>query len=395
MSRISTIGKYLDQPLLVSQFSKAMPKLLVTAGIGYGIKNVLNTPKEEKKNAIIKNASVLGFTIASALISTRGLRPLKLFKKQIFKGFNGLSDLKLPQEVRQFQSKLVEAFLQKNKVADDISDVLNKAKSKMLKYSEIKILHDQVKKSSSFGKFFNDLIPEPNFKTSKDIFSEIGRLSLMGLVPVVGGITGGIIGDRLTDANWKEKVPNKIKEGSYQYLANIFLCNLGAGGALWAMEKAKVGSKSVRAAGMIAGILVTGVIGGSFIANYISKKFINPLLDKNKNMQKSDKKIYSERRPEALDIGLHLDDVATVAVMSGLRWIEPALPILYSISGYRAGIGYRNGDKTVAHMNHHQPHRIEDNQEHKNVKMHRHNHALSQKILVQDEKPEVFVKAFG
>ena len=29
--------------------------------------------------------------------------------------------------------------------------------------------------------------------------------------------------------------------------------------------------------------------------------------------------------------------------MSGLRWIEPALPIMYSISGYRAGIGYRNG----------------------------------------------------
>jgi hypothetical protein len=195
-----------------SKFSKAMPKLLVAAGLGYGIKNVLNTPKEEKKNAIIKNASVLGFTIASALISTRGLCPLKLFKKQIFKGFNGLSDLKLPQKVRQVQSKLVESFLQKDKVGDDILDVLNKSKSKVLKYSEIKIFQAQAKKSSSFNKFFNDLIPEPNFKTSKDIFSEIGRLSLMGLVPVIGGITGGIIGDRLTDANWKEKVPNKIKE---------------------------------------------------------------------------------------------------------------------------------------------------------------------------------------
>ena len=60
----------------------------------------------------------------------------------------------------------------------------------------------------------------------------------------------------------------------------------------------------------------------------------------------SDKKekLDSERTPELLDIGLHVDDIATVAVLSGLKWIEPALPILYGVSGYRAGIGYRNGE---------------------------------------------------
>ena len=85
--------------------------------------------------------------------------------------------------------------------------------------------------------------------------------------------------------------------------------------------------------------MTTGVIGGSAIANLISNKIVNPLFGK-----KSDK-IYSERKPEALDIGLHTDDIATVAVMSGLKWIEPALPIMYAISGYRAGIGYRNVNK--------------------------------------------------
>ena len=34
--------------------------------------------------------------------------------------------------------------------------------------------------------------------------------------------------------------------------------------------------------------------------------------------------------------------------MSGLKWIEPALPILYGISGYRTGIGYRNDKKNNA-----------------------------------------------
>ena len=82
------------------------------------------------------------------------------------------------------------------------------------------------------------------------------------------------------------------------------------------------------------------VIGGSAIANVIGNKIINPIFGK-----KESKELYSERKPEALDIGLHTDDIATVAVMSGLKWIEPALPIMYAISGYRAGIGYRNVKK--------------------------------------------------
>ena len=88
---------------------------------------------------------------------------------------------------------------------------------------------------------------------------------------------------------------------------------------------------------MIAGIVSTGIIGGSAIANAIGNKIINPIFGQEKTNE-----LYRERKPEALDIGLHTDDIATVAVMSGLKWIEPALPLMYAISGYRAGIGYRN-----------------------------------------------------
>ena len=56
--------------------------------------------------------------------------------------------------------------------------------------------------------------------------------------------------------------------------------------------------------------------------------------------------MYSERKPEALDIALHSDDLATAGVLSGLKWIEPALPIMYFVSGFRAGTGYRNVNKS-------------------------------------------------
>ena len=102
-------------------------------------------------------------------------------------------------------------------------------------------------------------------------------------------------------------------------------------------------SKSARCIGMVGGILLTGVIGGSAIANLIAKKVVNPLIKGNKENE--------TRTPELLDLGLHTDDIATVSLLSGLKWIEPSLPLLYSISGYRAGIGYRNHKK---HDNNHE-----------------------------------------
>ena len=110
------------------------------------------------------------------------------------------------------------------------------------------------------------------------------------------------------------------------------MCNIGAGAALALLEKMNIKSKSARAIGMISGIVLTGVLGGSKIANLISQKIISPIT-----------KIQTkERKPEALDLCLHTDDIATVSLLSGLKWIELALPILYSVSGYKAGVGYRN-----------------------------------------------------
>ncbi len=373
MNSINIIGKYLDQPLLVSKFSKAIPVALTAGAVAYGIHNVKQAEKRdkmsrreenssqhsgtnrhlsEKKKAIIQNICVLGFTISSALISTRGLKPIKLFGKQIFKGIGGLSNLSSPSEVKKAQSALIETFIEKNKISDAASSLLDKAKSKVLKFSEIKFLNKELSKTPEGSAFFREFIPDPESVDAKKILSEIGRLSVIGLIPVAGGVAGGVLGDKLTEKRWKEKVPDKIKEGAYQYLANIFLCNIGAGAALGIMEKMKVTSKAQKALGMVAGIVITGVVGGSAIANFIGKKFINPIFDKKHD--KSSAELYSERIPEAVDIGMHTDDIATVAVMSGLRWIEPALPILYSVSGYRAGIGYRNGGNNHNHHKHHE-----------------------------------------
>lgn len=322
MNVFKIAGKFLDQPLLVAKFQKAVPYVLTSGAAVYLAHSVKKTNPDERYNVLKRDGMTMLFTIASALFAPKLVN--KVFKKEI----------PAIDEIKKRNLELVDSFMAKNNISNESEKILNKAKNKVLKFNEIKVLYKDLNNGKDF---LNKLIPEPENVTSQEIFSEIGRLSLLGFIPVVGGIFGGILGDCITDESWKEKIPNKIKEGTYQYLANIFLCNIGAGIALGILEKFGVKSKTARALGMICGIISTGVIGGSLIANFIGNKLINPLFGKDKSLG-----LYAERKPEALDIGLHVDDIATVAVMSGLKWIEPALPIMYSISGYRSGIGYRN-----------------------------------------------------
>jgi hypothetical protein len=337
MNSLSVLGKYLDQPRLVKKFSRAVPYVLIAGGGLYTYQHVKKTPQPEKQKEFTKSIAVLAGTIISALAAPK-------IAAKIFKEHGGHAHCHHHHEA----GDLIEDFLKNNKVTQKTAQILNKAKEKVLPPKEIKHIFEelgQTWKGKEFLSGEHGLIPDPEHIDSKHIFSEIGRLSVFGLIPILGGITGGVVGDKLTEKNWKEKFPDKIKEGTYQYLANIILCNIGAGVALLGMEKANITSKPARAFGMITGIVLAGLVFGSAIANAVGKFCIDPLFHRNdKNRVHNHFNIYSERKPEVLDAGLHIDDVSVVAVLSGLKWIEPALPILYAISGYRAGIGYRNGE---------------------------------------------------
>lgn len=352
MNSLSVLGKYVDQPRFVKGVKKAMPYALIGGGVLYAANDIRQVPDSDKKKETIKNIAVLAITIASALAAPK--IAAKVVKGGHHHHHHAHVDVHAPHsgehhshhyhEEETYEDMLNE-FLEENKVGKDVEGLLNKAKTKMLSFSEIKKVFTELGKNPKADELLNSengLVPAPEHIDSNHILKcDLPKLSVLGLIPVLGGIAGGILGDKITENDWKKRIPDKIKEGSYQYLANICLCNVGAGVALLGMEKAKIQSKAVRAIGMVGGIILAGVVFGSAVANYIGNKFINPLLDrKHKNEH-----LYDERKPELLDISLHVDDIATVAVLSGLKWIEPALPVLYAVSGYRAGIGYRNGEE--------------------------------------------------
>ena len=338
-----------------------MPAILIGSATAFGVYDTFKKPKEERKTAAAKNAITLAVTVAASLLGTRGL---KIKGKRIIPG---LMENVPKSDVVKKQTDAINDFIKTSIPKDnEILTILNKAKTKILNLKEADTLISKIPEDTK-GKqeLFNVIFSQNKDITSKEIFSEIGRLSLMGAVPVAGGITGGMLADKVTKTETKESKANKIKEGVYQYLANIFMCNVGAAGALFGAEQLQKAGKiqkltpTKKLGVILGGITATGIIGGSYIANFISKKFLDPMFDKDKHHKGHGKSLYAERKPEPLDIALHADDIATAGVLSGFKWIEPALPIMYLISGYRAGTGYRNNNKDHHRHACHHSNRIE------------------------------------
>lgn len=425
-----SLGKFLDQPLIISKLKDKTPKLLAGAAFAYGMYDTFKSEKQDRKKRALKNAIILSTVVSTSLVSAFGL---KIGKKQLF---SGLVNVKNNKEILANQKIIVQKFLKENRTDKKTEEVLNKAKigilglrdiEEVLKLDDSNMINPQNMQYKGLDELFDTLFSKKENLSAKEIFEETGRLSVLGLMPVVSGVISGIFAEKITDENTPKSSSDKIKEGAYQFLANIFMCNVGAAGALFGAERLQKAGKikaltpMKKLGAIMTGIFVTGIIGGSFVANWIGKKILDPIFDKkhkqyktfahqgftpytapvfkekefekftgsknlkffqdahfnhkqlaastkstnselikhnihlkplsSRHMQNNERrksnhdKLSSERKPELLDMALHTDDIATAGVLSGFKWIEPMLPLMYTISGYRAGIGYRNNAK--------------------------------------------------
>ena len=219
--KISTIAKYVDQPIVLSKLHKKMPYLLVASGAVVGAYDYHKCAKKHKRNRkthFMRNTVVISSTICASLLGTRGL---KINGKKIF---NGLMENIPLKDLQVRQAKAVGRYLTNSNLNNaEVLDALHAAKERELSPKQIQLLIDKLPDNNKKNDLFDVILPKKKNLNSKEIFAEIGRLSLLGLIPVVGGISGGLIADFSTHTNTKKRTANMVKEGLYQYLANIFL----------------------------------------------------------------------------------------------------------------------------------------------------------------------------
>ncbi len=188
MNSLKVLGKYLDQPRLVKRFSQAVPFVMVAGGGFYAYNHVKKTPEFEKKKELTKSIAVLTGTIGSAIVAPKIAS--KLFKGQHCHGHC--------HHHHHDAAEMIGDFLKNNKVTQKTAQILEKAKTKVLRPKEIKQIFGDLEHTAKGKEFLSSehgLIPDPENIDSKHIFGEIGRLSVFGLIPVLGGIAGGVAGD--------------------------------------------------------------------------------------------------------------------------------------------------------------------------------------------------------
>lgn len=162
----------------------------------------------------------------------------------------------------------------------------------------------------------------------------------LGTGAIIGGLAGGIVGDK-----GKHKVA-KVKEYVYQFVTNLvvptFLVDqfMKIGNKVFDSQSIiekyknpktrnlvtfnqKAATILSRSAAAVSGVLV-GTYVGSLISAKINDKFVH-----------HDEKY--KRTVEPKDLKLHLDDVVTALTLSKVPLVDKCLPPLSMISGYEAG----------------------------------------------------------
>ena len=75
--KITTICKYVDQPMILNKLDKKMPALLIGTGGVFGVVKSVKSAQKDKKTAkqkFAQNVKIISSTIGASLMGTRCLK---------------------------------------------------------------------------------------------------------------------------------------------------------------------------------------------------------------------------------------------------------------------------------------------------------------------------------
>ena len=175
--------------------------------------------------------------------------------------------------------------------------------------------------------FKNKLPVKDKFKAILNMF-KIENFSQI-FATTTGGILGGLYSG-LKEAKSKKDKEAKYKEGTFEFL-NVMVPTVLV--ALLTKYSDKTG-KLNSALGK-AGIILTSVVGGMFIANKASNKINEKIFDK-------DKENKDIRHFKPADCLVHIDDLLNLAILTKIPFVnkfhlDKILPFIYARTGYEVG----------------------------------------------------------
>lgn len=360
-----TRSNYIDQRAVVQWAGNPVNKMMWGVGAAFTAWNTAKAKPEDRWKTLIRDGLVLTAAIGGSILAARRFKPLAQEGELLVESAKKNLGLKLEKGTltdgaKEFKKAFANTSLRKELKAHfkDLKD------THAFKTADLEKLYDKIASVPGIGKKRVNEVFEMLFDNGEGFQEEMKEaLKFFGIggIGVLSGIAGGLVANKINGVNEPDTIPNMIKEGIFQFVANIALCAVGAGAALGLLNSDKLLSgKPAEIAGKFTGFinnsplkklyrtgivmlgLCLGIFGGSHIANYVGQKYVNPLLDKLQGKSPSPERATGKRKLEMCDVMLHLDDVPTAMAIAGTAILGPWIIPFFPVSGYRAGIGYRN-----------------------------------------------------
>ena len=351
-TRVRALGHFVEQPEVIRRMIPWAWGVGAAGTAAIFARDVSKAqPGEERRKEAIRSALVLGATAAGTVWGAYKFKLLDFHS-------HGLAKTLLNEMGERYGQNVQKLLSLPEKTASEFRQIIHEMKETAQKGGEkaLKQLADDMERALPIGDHHGPAEAITSLKgflkhAWEESVEHMAPFMKTGLASVLSGFGGGMAANALNGEKVGRTSP-MVKEGVFQYIANIALCAVGASAALTALAIPPVAQKlksmgwtgkAIRT-GTIGAGLSLGIVGGGAIANAIGTRWINPMIDKmaGRTVTRQEK-----RSIEFADAILHLDDVPTGLALAGVEILKPFIPLFFAFSGYRTGMGYRN-DKSAA-----------------------------------------------
>lgn len=284
---LNQLGRYLDQPTIIRE--AGLYGALPVGAIGMGLitaKDIKNAKPENKKEIAVRDALVLGTTAAGTMLAAKKFMPIVPLSE--CKEFASNFKTEITQLIKEHPS-LGEA-LQKNEHTrmalatnpDNPAPFTQKALQEIDRLVKNHLPGSLAQKEETIAKLFGEEEQSPSEELKEEIDKAYDFFATGGM-SVLSGMTGGWLANKVNQKQDPKTNENMVKEGAFQFVANIALCAVGAIGGLMVaaipkvheFTKASLAGRLTKV-GIVTSGLSVGIFGGGFAANALGKKVINP-----------------------------------------------------------------------------------------------------------------------
>lgn len=356
---LKSFGHYIEQPRVIQSAWKASKYAALAGGAAVIGWDVAKAEPHEKKKTFIRDAFVLGATGIGTALAARFLMKKPGVIKSAFKELSGKysddiaklikKEGKTPEEleklfktiphddleklyggklVHEWEGHVLAPYLKAKAAHPELASLLGKHKTRQ-EFAELM----EKMGEEEFNKYFID--------EHSHGFGEMLSFFTVGGASIISGFLGGLAAKKINNEP-DGKTVAMIKEGIFQFIANIAMCAVGASVGLGVSKAVFKPSQKLARFGTVGLGLMAGITGGGAIANYVGNRWVNPFFDK---LEGKAPNSTEKRKVEFWDAILHLDDLPTALALAGVEVMKPFIPLFFAFSGYRTGIGYRNHHK--------------------------------------------------